>query len=205
MSILSNIPSNLLQTQPSVTSYTERVQQINSALSGDDLVKQKILEQVLPLNLFQSSNTNASLNEIQEKIDQKVNQYINSIPEVPSVPEIPSIVSLPKVTIPNPAEIRQFVNQQIEKIKRERQTALLVTQEILAKEEETPFTTRLIEVNNVPKIKHSCITTETGNSIESAKLRAETKLRRQYKCSGTSEIVNVTEENNVFIVTVRFI
>lgn len=203
MSPLPNIPSNLVSNVPQVPSFTTETQTLQENLSTADRIKVGALNTTFPPESFNLPNTGSSFEEVDTRINTIVDTFINAIPVPPVVPSVPGLGNLPKVNLPSPAEIRQFISQRIEQAKRRRQEATISAQLVAAQEEETPFTARQTTQNNVPAAEKVCIATEQGTTLDIAQKKAEFKLRRVLKCSGQQQIVDVRQENGVFIVTVK--
>lgn len=203
MSPLPNTPSNLQSNAPQIPSFDTDLQTVQKTLSPSELIKNNILESAFPTESFSLPTTGSSFEEVGTKLNGLVDKLISSTTTLPTIPTVPGLGNLPKISIPSPAEIRQFINQRIDQAKRKRQETIISTQLEAAQQEETPFTARQVTENNVPSAPKVCIATETGTTLEIAQKKAEFKLLRVLKCSGQQQIVDVRQENGVFIVTVK--
>lgn len=142
---LPQLPNNFRPTVPQVPSFESELGTIRQNLSAAGKIKEQIMEAAIPDNLF---NISGSLDQIEEDINEKVDSYIEGV-QIPTIPQLSlaGILSkfmpqIPVVTIPSPAEIRQYVNQRIELKKIRQQQQIIKKLEEDANLEETPFTAR---------------------------------------------------------------
>lgn len=202
MSPLPNIPANLRSTVPNEPAFNSQLEVNESTLSSGEIIKRNILETTFPTESFGLSKSESSFEELDLRVNKIVDRLVASV-NISSIPTTQGLGNLPKISVPNPAEIRQFVNQRIEQIKRKRQEALISTQLVSAQQEETPFTARQVAENSISPAQKVCVATESGVTLEVAQKKAEFKLLRVLKCSGEQRVVDVRQENGVFIVTVK--
>lgn len=168
MSILPEIPSNLLTTQET----TERVVDLDTSteqdLVGVDAVavedavtsaateaadavlqeqlskvnaaKQQVLEKLFPASLFALT----SIELIESKVNVKIAKYALAVSILLKIPATSKLAE----DLVSPAEIKEYIAEKIDAIKRKRQEAIIKLQKQKAKLEETPFTARADIENN---------------------------------------------------------
>lgn len=187
-----------------LTNSTPTFKLIETTLPESEI--DKLIEKYrLPDGTVNLDDVNEELNNKYDKINKGYEAIINGL-QVPPI-QLTGILSaliptIPVPVIPSPAEIRDYINDIIEKKKIAQQQAIINTQRLAAKEEESPFTARQNE-EQLNKVESVCITTETGSSEEDAVSKAELRLRRSQQCSGNTTVLNSTEQNGIFIVTVK--
>lgn len=147
---IPELPTNFKIDTSQVSLFEEELKLLDANLSAADKIKQQIIQQAIPDSVF---NTSASLDEIEKTINEKTTNLLNNL-NVPTVPEISvsSVISklipdIPVITLPNAAEIRQFINQRIELKKFRQQTQIIKKIEADADAEQRPFTARREEQN----------------------------------------------------------
>lgn len=166
--MLPEIPSNLLTSQETVAGITESdigeeqdlvgvdAEALDDAatsaataaadaalqeqLAKANAAKQQILDKLFPASLFAL----ASIELIESKINIKIAKYALA---VTILLKLPATKDLAKDLV-SPAEIKQFVAEKIDAVKRKRQEALIKLQEQKAKLAETAFTARLENKNS---------------------------------------------------------
>jgi hypothetical protein len=168
MSILPEIPSNLLtssETSRVVSQFNTITEQnlvgvtpteletvnadaalaaadqtIEAQLTRINAAKQKVLDKLFPETLF----TSVPLELIESKLNVNIAKYELAINLLLKLPVTSKLVE----DLVSPAEIKEYISDKIEVIKRKRQEAIIKLQKQKAKLEETPFTARTELENN---------------------------------------------------------
>ncbi len=157
MSTLPEIPSNLLTNRESIQNVgSQQVGAATTAALGQadaaadaalgqakasvDAAKQKVLEEIFPESIF----TNIALDVLEFEINKKISKYNLAVTLLLRLPATRNFAQ----TLVSPAEIREYIDNKIDKIKRKKQEAIIIAQSYRAKAEETPFTARLNKENN---------------------------------------------------------
>jgi len=96
----------------------------------------------LPNGTVDFGAVNTELNKINETITTTNDKIINA--QIPPVSELLSglIPTIPTLDIPSPAEIKQYINNLIDRRKQLEQEAIMKLQDLEAEKELTPFSSR---------------------------------------------------------------
>lgn len=133
---IDSFKNRLSTSVPSISAVTASF----TNLSSDLKQKYAELEIALPDRLFQGPDE-----QIQAKLQQAVNLYVNGLPPIPEIPTVSSLLpTLPRLAVPRLSygQIKDFIERKKEEIRRARQEAFIKSQEALLEETKNAFAFR---------------------------------------------------------------
>lgn len=133
---LDEVRNRLATSVSAISSITGSIPNLSAELRQ----RYAALELALPDVLFQGPSE-----EVQRRIDQAVQIYLNGLPSIPPIPSISSLIpALPTITIPRLSygQIKDFIERKKEELEKKRQEATIAVHKALLEEAKDGFSFR---------------------------------------------------------------
>lgn len=148
---LTGTVNQLTGTASQVTGQVEEVTDEISGVAGDvrEAITQRniILDAVVPERIFSGSTQ-----LVTDRANQLVNTYKEKIPVIPNIPVLTplALLRIPRIVpqIPSYGELRTYVQNRINALKKKKQEAFIQTQNLKVKKSKRSFELRQEILNN---------------------------------------------------------